>query len=86
MWKAFVKVAVGILRIECVDSLRSPVVAMLSLRPHRFATESHLVRPKFLSMRHKHKLSLALVNNDTVYLDTRLLREQGPACEQEDAR
>src|SRR5712692_648612 len=84
--EGFVKVASRVSRIEYVNPLGSPAVAMPSLRPDGFATKSNLVRAYFLPLGQKHELPLALVNNDAVYADTGLLRKQGPTREQDDAR
>ena len=45
--EGFVKVAVGVSRIECVSPLGSPVVAMPRLRPYGLASKSNLVRAYF---------------------------------------
>jgi len=47
--EGFVKVAIGVSRIEGVNPLGSFVVAMPSLGAHGFAAKSNLVRAYFLS-------------------------------------
>lgn len=68
--KGFVKLTVGVSRIEYVDSLGSSMIALPGLGSYRFATKGNLIRAYFMPLRQKHKLALALVDNDAIYADT----------------
>jgi hypothetical protein len=48
--KGFVEVTVRVSRIKDVNPLGGSMIALPSLRPDCFATQSNLVRPYFLSL------------------------------------